>query len=133
MGLDMYLRGRKMLWAIDGVEARKEDGFNISSIEIELGYWRKHPNLHGYIVQTFADGVDKCQKIFLNRDDIRNIIKAVKAKKLPHTEGFFFGYSDGSEMDDDIATFNAALKWLDAEPKDGRTEFGRCVYYQASW
>jgi hypothetical protein len=27
----------------------------------EVGYWRKHPDLHGYIVETFADGVDACQ------------------------------------------------------------------------
>jgi hypothetical protein len=23
----------------------------------DLGYWRKHPNLHGYIINTFAEGV----------------------------------------------------------------------------
>src|ERR1700683_3641911 len=29
----------------------QEDGFRLRSKTVELGYWRKHPNLHGYICQ----------------------------------------------------------------------------------
>jgi hypothetical protein len=54
MGLDMYLKGEKLVMntSLD----LREDGFRLSSKTLDLGYWRKHPNLHGYIVQTFADG-----------------------------------------------------------------------------
>src|SRR5271156_4778158 len=97
MGLDMYLTGETFLMpdfqnrSID----LQEDGFCLRSKTVEMGYWRKHPNLHGYIVQTFAGGEDDCQTIDLS-DHIRTIIAAVKAQQLPHTTGFFFGGSDPS-------------------------------------
>lgn len=137
MGLDMYLKGRKSLWSIDGAKPRMEDGFEVSDLTLDLGYWRKHPNLHGYIVQTFADGVDECQKIDLNADAMRNIIAAIKEKRLPHTDGFFFGASDGSEQEaqEAIDIFTKAIDWLTdgAAQADKRSEFFREVYYQASW
>ena len=92
MGLDMFLTGRKYLqtnW--DKPEDNvTEDGYRLSTKHLELGYWRKHPNLHGYIVNTFADGEDNCQDIDLSADNMRQIIEAVEKKKLPHTDGFFF-------------------------------------------
>jgi hypothetical protein len=95
----------------------------------DLGYWRKHPNLHGFIVQIFAGGDDSCQQIHLSADDLKTIIAAVKAKELPHTTGFFFGESDGTEWRDDISIFTNALKWLLTEQPNR----WRSVYYQASW
>jgi len=59
MGLDMFLHGEKYFWGHNG-KRPKEDGFEVKEHILELGYWRKHPNLHGYIVQTFADGKDEC-------------------------------------------------------------------------
>ncbi len=47
MGLDMYLTGEKFLMpdfqnrSID----LQEDGFRLRSKTVELGYWRKHPDL----------------------------------------------------------------------------------------
>ena len=61
MGLDMYLTGEKFVMAT----GLQEDGFPLRSKTLELGYWRKHPNLHGYIVQTFVGGKDECQEIYL--------------------------------------------------------------------
>jgi len=95
----------------------------------DLGYWRKHPNLHGYIVQTFAGGDDSCQQIHLSADDLRKIIAAVKAKDLPHTTGFFFGESDGTEWREDVSIFTNAVDWLTTEEPNQ----WRSVYYQASW
>lgn len=116
MGLDMYLEGRTFNWATgDQVEMR--DGFRVKGVMLELGYWRKHPNLHGYIVATFAGGKDNCQEIELDDDAIRDIIDAVKANRLPVTTGFFFGRSDGSEDTETIAILERALAWLeDATP-----------------
>jgi hypothetical protein len=162
MGLDMYLKGRKFFWR--NYEARdnerKEDGYQVESLDIRLGYWRKHPNLHGYLVQTFMGGKDDCQEIELTADNLRDIIAAVKAKRLPKTEGFFFGASDGSdeERDEDLTQLTKALLWLEAtdpEPFEGEVTKGpgftavivkpetgrrvkpqnitRSVHYQASW
>lgn len=116
MGLDMYLRGTKSFWESypDTSDDRKEDGFKVTTVEISLGYWRKHPDLHGFIVEQFAKGKDECQEIPLNPEAIRTIIEAVKERKLPKTRGFFFGESDGSERDDDIKVFTKALEWLEA-------------------
>lgn len=108
MGLDMYLMDE--------------------ATNTEIGYWRKHPNLHGFIVNTFASGVDECQKIYLSEDDIKCIIDAVNSRNLPHTTGFFFGYSDGTEGPKTIEIFTKALEVMSNTPKSNRK-----VYYQASW
>lgn len=116
MGLDSYLTGEKFFWSnfSNPAKDRTEDGLRIKIINVELGYWRKHPNLHGFIVQAFADGKDECQRIELDRDDINKIIAAIEEDSLPHTEGFFFGVSDDSEerRKEDVEIFKRALKWL---------------------
>jgi hypothetical protein len=131
MGLDMYLTGRKFFWQNydERDTERKEDGYHVESLDIRLGYWRKHPNLHGYMVKTFGHGEDDQKEIELTADDLRTIILAVKAKALPKTEGFFFGSSSGSdeERDEDLKILNEALTWLEAtdpEPfeKDSRID-----------
>lgn len=133
MGLDMYLDGRK--WHRQDWEKPendpKQDGHRIRETVLELGYWRKHPNLHGYIVQTFADGKDECQDIELTAEQLRQIIAAVKAGKLPVTTGFFFGHSDGTETPEDLRLLEGAIAWL--EDKSQEEKEWRSVIYHASW
>lgn len=126
MGLDMYLNGERFLHGIGKPERRRGE---IKSEIYDLGYWRKHPNLHGYIVDTFADGRDECQRIDLSGEDIRRIMTAVEVGALPETTGFFFGSSDGSEKPEDLRIFREALAWLEVEDEGG----WRSVYYRASW
>jgi hypothetical protein len=117
MGLDMYLRGQKCFWPSypDSNNDRKEDELPVVNIEVDLGYWRKHPDLHGFIVSTFAEQ-DDCEEIPLNPEAIRTIIEAIKERRLPKTTGFFFGESNGSEreMKEDLKIFTKALAWLEA-------------------
>ena len=131
MGLDMYLTGEKYFCAypLDQARIPREDGFDVRSHALRLGYWRKHPNLHGYIVNTFADAIDNCEEIEFDENALERIISAITANNLPHTEGFFFGASDGTEKDEDLKIFTAALAWLRA------TEQGvfKSVHYRASW
>jgi hypothetical protein len=131
MGLDMYLTGEKYLVTDFENEANNltEDGFRLTSKLVRLGYWRKHPNLHGFIVDTFANGEDNCQQIHLEAEAIERIIDAVARDELPHTEGFFFGESDGSEKSEDLRILKAALEWL----RTPEANVWRSVYYQASW
>jgi hypothetical protein len=135
MGLDMNLYGKKWLFAAlrpEEAPAPTEDGYEIRYKVLELGYWRKHPNLHGYIVDTFADGVDECQEISLGEEAIVQTIAAIRKKELPETAGFFFGKSDSSRDAESIAILENALKWLRAKtPDDGREI--REVFYKASW
>ena len=131
MGLDMYLRGEKYIFPNwnDPESNPSEDGFRVVSCTLEIGYWRKHPNLHGYIVATFAEGVDECQKIELDSEQLKKIIDAVKANNLPPTKGFFFGRSDGTEADEDIKILTKAVEWLKVKEE----YIMRSVYYRASW
>jgi hypothetical protein len=137
MGLDQYLTGRKYFGRY-GAKPRMEDGHIVEQVELALGYWRKHPNLHGFIVQTFAEGRDECQDIELSADDIHTIITAIQEKALPETTGFFFGESDGSETEEDLEIFGKALGWLtftDAK-ENGESSLGqpmRSIVYRASW
>lgn len=146
MGLDMNIYGEK-----SSFNEQKMDGFPIAGITLDLGYWRKHANLHGFIIQTFADGEDNCQRIDLSKEDLLDIIEALENDALyedGETTGFFFGRSifpgeDGYEeqKDRDILTFRRALEWVkNAEPASGK--YGeddykwpewRSVCYQASW
>lgn len=131
MGLDMYLNGNKFFWT-DWEHPENnptEDGFKVRERSLELGYWRKHPDLHGYIVKTFADGVDECQEIELSSDDLDRIIAAVKGADLPETKGFFFGKSDGSETEEDLKILEGAKAWLNTKEKG----IIRSVVYRASW
>lgn len=118
MGLDMYLTGKVSVWRNWEDESKdlKRDGFRVTGLELELGYWRKHPDLHGFIVQTFADGKDECQEIPLSSEQLIEIIEAVKNKALPKTGGFFFGESDGSEDEETIQILQAAIQWLEGIP-----------------
>ena len=130
MGLDMYLTGERYFGAY--TPAFKPKPLPCLESEIyRLGYWRKHPNLHGYIVETFADGLDECQEIGLSEGNIIQIIGAVKARQLPHTVGFFFGESQGTdeEIQEDVSIFQSALDWM--RVKDEEAE--RWVIYRASW
>lgn len=146
MGLDMYLEGRKYL--IEDYEHRSnnvnEDGFRVKEMTLELGYWRKEPNLHGYIVQEFANGLDECQKIELCVEDLEQIRDAVRDRKLIPTSGFFFGTSSDPNSNDPqerewgleferntIEIFDKAIAWL--KVKDDNKHRIRYVVYQASW
>jgi hypothetical protein len=133
MGLDMFMYGV--------TKGRKPE---------ELGYWRKHPDLHGFIVQTFAGGLDECQEIPLDLEALERIAQAVRDRGLPHTEGFFFGTSDGSEETETLEILAKVIVYLDprCEAHDDCLEtaaIGRACYraahpresrrvvYQASW
>ena len=131
MGLDMHLDGEKYLWTNweKPEQNQTEDGFKLKTKTIELGYWRKHPNLHGYIVNTFAEGKDECQEISLDVDNLKQLLKAVKADNLPHTEGFFFGQSLPEDKEPTIKIIEGAIKWLGVEEKG----VARSVTYRASW
>jgi hypothetical protein len=132
MGLDMYLNGRKYLFGNwkNPESNLMEDGYRVKEKILEIGYWRKHPNLHGYIVKNFAEnGVDDCSPIELRREDLQKIIQAVKDKSLPDTEGFFFGQSDGTETEEDLKILTDAITWVNS----GTQDESRSIVYRASW
>lgn len=94
----------------------------------ELHYWRKHPNLHGWMERLYrakgGNEVFNCVPVILGLRDLDALEAEILAGTLPHTEGFFFGESDGSEVEDDLAFIAKAREAI----ADGYT-----VYYRSSW
>jgi hypothetical protein len=133
MGLDMYLIGDRFNWTDwkkpEGQRRPMVDGYEVSTQKLDLGYWRKHPDLHGYIVNTFANGKDECQEIDLSEKNLLNIIEAIKENKLPKTTGFFFGESDGTEKNKSILIIEKAIEWLKKEEPN----VAKSISYRASW
>lgn len=137
MGLDQYLTGEKF-FASYGKNKRPVDdeGYTIEKNVLELGYWRKHANLHGYIVQTFADGKDDCQDIELGMEELEKLLEIVKdPANMPKTEGFFFGESanDEEQIKEDTEIITKAIGFLSAGLVKQDRDVWRSVHYRASW
>lgn len=151
MGLDMYLRGDKFYVQDFGAETPTEnngkptdaDGDCIQNSIHDLGYWRKFAPLHTYIVNEYAEGIDECQQIQLEAEDLEAIADALRGNELPDNEechGFFFGApehwdEDRADAENHAKMFDDAIDWLRAAPKydSGKLKQWRSVYYQASW
>lgn len=101
MGLDMYAftTDRPLTAAVD---------FRLPGDAVKIHYWRKHPNLHGWMEQLYrakggrsAEFNTDC--LALTPADLDRLEQDVTNGRLPPTTGFFFGVSDGTELDDDLA------------------------------
>lgn len=73
----------------------------------ELHYWRKHPNLHGWMEQLYrrkgGDDPDfNLAPVVLTFEDLAALEDAVMENRLPETSGFFFGESVASDRDGDL-------------------------------
>jgi hypothetical protein len=100
----------------------------------ELAYWRKHPNLQGWMerlwnekrrnpknIKEFVeeisndDDVFNCVDLELNYEDLSNLEKAVINNNLPMTSGFFFGNNaDNEYREEDLEFIKKAREALDA-------------------
>ena len=118
MGLDMY-----------AYTAAKEQADHKTG-QRELAYWRKHPNLHGWM-ERLAESKKVEYSTFngveleLTWEDLDELERAITHNQLPSTQGFFFG----NESDD-------FYKEQDLEfVKKARAELfmGLKVFYNSSW
>ena len=101
----------------------------------ELAYWRKHPNLHGWMEQLWVSKGRPRQSVGwpifngieleLTWDDLDNLERAIRAGQLPDTEGFFFGKpSDNHYYEQDLEFVNNAK---------AEVFLGLKVFYNSSW
>ncbi len=112
MGLDMYAYIIEKSFVTSDVDFEVEE-----DLLQKLHYWRKHPNLHGWMERLYvAKGGQNPEfnlsPVALNNADLDALETAIKAADLPETSGFFFGQSDGSERDDDLEFIRKARKAL---------------------
>lgn len=101
---------------------------------IQLAYWRKHPNLHGWMQRLYHakggrppsdDGYAfNGDAVRLTLEDIEQLAKDVEADALPPTSGFFFGESSAEDKRTDEEFIEAARNALG---------LGLAVYYTSSW
>ena len=99
----------------------------------QICYWRKHPNLHGWMERLWnqRNGGDKDADKFngieleLTAEDLDELEYAVQNDRLPATSGFFFG----NEADDYYKPSD--LKFI----QEARAEMflGLKVFYNSSW
>ena len=118
MGLDMY-----------AYTAAKEQADRETS-QREIAYWRKHPNLHGWM-ERLAESKNVKYNSFngveleLTWEDLDELERAVTHSQLPSTQGFFFGNeADEHYKEDDLAFIKRARAEL---------FLGLKVFYNSSW
>lgn len=106
----------------------------------ELAYWRKHPNLQGWMENLWEEkgrpglpddyesngmGDFNCIPLELTREDIEDLEDAILNNILPKTTGFFFGNdSDDEYRESDLEFVQKAKQALDS---------GLTVMYDSWW
>ena len=132
MGLDMYLRGHKFTPTCTDTHKRPiVDGYEVESIDLTLGYWRKHWALHTYIQDHYNPRDDlpshrEIRKVHFTADHLREIAEAVETEHLPEGNSEF--QLQPEQIAKTIKTFKDAAAWMDRD--DG---FWRDVTYYGSW
>jgi hypothetical protein len=137
MGLDMYAYVASKAGqhdefyegAVFDKESNEMVNTNVSKPR-EIAYWRKHPNLHGWMEKLAQDkGLEYDSfngvEMELTYEDLDELERAVTHKQLPPTEGFFFGNpADEYYRESDLEFV-----------KNARAELflGLKVFYNSSW
>lgn len=136
MGLDMYAyvaaRAGQQNEFYEGAEWDEDSGNMVNPAVNKprhLAYWRKHPNLHGWMERLWrergGDGDFNGDELELTAEDLDQLEYDVENNRLPPTSGFFFGEgADDYYKQDD-------LKFI----QEARAEMflGLKVFYNSSW
>jgi hypothetical protein len=117
MGLDMYAFKIKHESKISESDPYGEENWANDEKE-ELFYWRKHPDLHGWMENLYyAKGGDadtfNCVDVEITLDDLDELEEDVINDNLPHTEGFFFGKSSPEDKERDLEFIEKARKAIE--------------------
>ena len=164
MGLDMYLEKRIYLglsthddkfngeihleWANKEIPVNIKD---VSSVNIEVGYWRKANQIHKWFVDNVQDGEDDCKDYWVSPEKLQELLNTCKkvlefktiedteekeckcAELLPTQTGFFFGsYEYDDWYFDQIEDTIAILEKIDLE-EDRQSKLVISYYYSSSW
>ena len=131
MGLDMYAYVAKKKDELKEYYENYNWEKDSSSIPKprEIAYWRKHPNLHGWMHKLWNErghsGDFNGDELELTAEDLDRLEFVVEQGKLPGTSGFFFG----NDADDHYRAQD--LKFI----QEARAELiaGGKVFYNSSW
>ena len=131
LGLDMSV------YAVSANQVREEDKDKEVDFapyyeegHTEIWYWRKHPNLHGWMENMYQrkGGTEEFNgvPVKLTECDLMRLEKEINERTLPNTSGFFFG-----ESSDDDDAVEQDLRFV-AEARM-QLSLGNMVYYNSSW
>lgn len=135
MGLDMYAYAAAKSKQYDefweGAQLDENKDFVNPNVPKprEIAYWRKHPNLHGWMQQLWESrgnsGSFNGDELELTWQDLDMLEQDVQAGCLPPTTGFFYG----NEADEYYREQD--LEFI----KNARAELfmGLKVFYNSSW
>lgn len=106
----------------------------------EFSYWRKHPNLQGWMEKLWREkgcpvdtddgpindegGEFNCVRLYLTEEDIDRLEADIKEEQLPETTGFFFGSSCPEHAFQDLEFVKQAREHL---------QQGHQVFYFSWW
>jgi len=137
MGLDMYAyvaakagQQNEFYEGAEFDETTREFVNKTTTKPREIAYWRKHPNLHGWM-ERLAEQKNLKYESFngiemeLTAEDLDELERAVTHSQLPATGGFFFGNNADEHYRESDLEF----------VKNARAElfFGLKVFYNSSW
>jgi hypothetical protein len=103
--------------------------YEIINVELqEIAYWRKHPDLHGWMENLYREKGGREQSfngdlMVLTLADLDRLEEDILRKNLPKTSGFFFGESGEISLKD--------LEFV-LEARKAIQE-GDTVFYDSSW
>ena len=137
MGLDMYAYvgypGQRQEYNEQGSDWNPETREWVAKGPVpqprKIAYWRKHPNLHGWMKRLWERHGNKgdfnVDELELTWADFDELEQAVTHGQLPATGGFFFGTPS------DVHYREQDLEFI----KNARAELflGLKVFYNSSW
>lgn len=112
MGLDMYAWTVPAIGMTPDTDEQTED-------RTSLYYWRKHPDLHGWMEALYRTkggtaAEFNCVSVRLEAPDLDRLEKAVREHTLPRTSGFFFGQSQPEDDPDTLDFIRKAREAIEA-------------------
>ena len=121
MGLDMY--------AYETCEDIPSVDFDYPASMDCVFYWRKHPDLHGWMEELYRKKGGRQPEfnlvpVRIEGADLDALEQAVIRNALPFTTGFFFGQSHREYKADDLEFIRKARTAISA---------GRKVFYTSWW
>ena len=136
MGLDMYAYVAAKAGAQaefgEGASWDKEKGAMVNPNATEpreIAYWRKHPNLHGWMQRLWESkgnsGEFNGDELELTWEDLEQLEQDIRNKNLPDTTGFFFGRDADDEYREQDLKFVREAK--------AEAFLGLKVFYNSSW
>ena len=96
----------------------------------EIQYWRKHHDLHGWMenlyIQKGGESEFNCTTVRLLAEDLDRLEADIRERRLPATQGFFFGNNPPNvESDEEDLAFVTKAREEIAN--------GKAVYYYSWW